>query len=82
MLLAKTSFKIEDQWHTWINYDRFHQLVQSGEPFSAYDYMYPTPSWAVFGAEEQGFDPEEERFYRKEGKEVSIRYKPSSSGCG
>jgi len=27
--------------------------------------MAPTPFWAVYGAEERGFDPEEARFFRK-----------------
>ena len=28
------------------------------------DYMAPTPSWALYDAEERGFDPVEERFRR------------------
>ena len=41
--------------------------MQSGglNTFSAIDYMAKTPSWAVFGAKEQGFDPIETRFHRK-----------------
>jgi len=27
--------------------------------------MAKTPQWATFGAAERGFDPREERFYRK-----------------
>ncbi|KAK3145922.1 hypothetical protein QOZ80_3BG0259260 [Eleusine coracana subsp. coracana] len=66
VLLAKVDkFKINGKWHTWIDYDRFHELVTSGKPFSSQDYMAMTPSWAVYGAEEGGFDPEQSR-YRKE----------------
>lgn len=39
--------------------------VASGQPFSSEDYMAATPSWAIYGAEEGGFDPHESR-YRKE----------------
>lgn len=39
--------------------------VGSGQPFSSEDYMAATPSWAIYGAEEGGFDPNESR-YRKE----------------
>ena len=39
--------------------------------FSANDYMAKTPDWAVFGAKEQGFDPAEERFYRKKKNDGS-----------
>ncbi|KAL3639189.1 S-adenosyl-L-methionine-dependent tRNA 4-demethylwyosine synthase [Castilleja foliolosa] len=66
VLLAKVEkFKLDGQWHTWIDYDKFHDLVSAGEPFDSKDYMAPTPSWAVYGAEEGGFDPQQSRF-RKE----------------
>ena len=64
-------FKIDSEWWTWIDYPRFHELwhkykASNGqETFSSCDYMAKTPNWAVFGAEERGFDPQETRFYRK-----------------
>lgn len=68
-------FKVNGKWHTWIDYDKFHELVsryeELKESFSALDYMSPTPHWAVFGAKEQGFDPNETRFYRKKAKDIS-----------
>lgn len=39
--------------------------VASGTPFRTEDYMALTPSWAVYGAEEGGFDPGQSR-YKKE----------------
>ena len=36
--------------------------------FSSEDYMALTPSWAVYGNPERGFDPEENRWYRKQPK--------------
>jgi tRNA wybutosine-synthesizing protein 1 len=33
------------------------------------DYIAKTPSWAVYGAAEKGFDPEEERVYRNKKKD-------------
>ncbi|KAL6215884.1 hypothetical protein ACLB2K_015310 [Fragaria x ananassa] len=66
VLLAKTKkFKINGQWFTWIDYEKFHDLVASGKPFDSNDYMAATPSWAVYGAVEGGFDPYQSR-YRKE----------------
>ncbi|ETW02566.1 hypothetical protein, variant [Aphanomyces invadans] len=29
VLIAKTAFKIDGQWHTWIDYDKFHSLIQA-----------------------------------------------------
>lgn len=66
VLLAKVEkFKVDGQWHTWIDYEKFHDLVASGKSFTSKDYMASTPTWAVYGAEEGGFDPEQTR-YKKE----------------
>ena len=70
MLLAKKSKYLRDgAWHTWIDYDKFTRLANSGEPFGALDYCAPTPEWAVYdeNAADGGFDPGETRFVRKCG---------------
>jgi len=64
VLLARKEFKIDGQWHTWIDYDKFHQLAKSKEPFVALDYVAPTPSWALAHSPQRGFDPQEVRFRR------------------
>ncbi|TWW76834.1 S-adenosyl-L-methionine-dependent tRNA 4-demethylwyosine synthase TYW1 [Takifugu flavidus] len=71
LLIAHTKFKVDGEWWTWIDYERFQDLVGIYEKtggqrsFSALDYMAKTPSWAVFGAQEQGFDPADTRFQRR-----------------
>uniref|UniRef100_A0A3B4T7D5 S-adenosyl-L-methionine-dependent tRNA 4-demethylwyosine synthase TYW1 n=1 Tax=Seriola dumerili TaxID=41447 RepID=A0A3B4T7D5_SERDU len=71
LLIAHTKFKVDGEWWTWIDYERFQELVQAHEEsggqqsFSALDYMAKTPSWALFGACEQGFDPADTRFQRR-----------------
>ncbi|XP_041851100.1 S-adenosyl-L-methionine-dependent tRNA 4-demethylwyosine synthase TYW1 [Melanotaenia boesemani] len=71
LLIAHTKFKVDGEWWTWINYERFQELVQAHEEsggqqsFSALDYVAKTPSWALFGAHEQGFDPADTRFQRR-----------------
>ena len=81
ILVAHNKFNVDNQWRTWIDYERFHELVQrqykTGETFTSLDYMEVTPSWAVFGAKEQGFDPAEKRWYRKGKAEVNV-----DGGCG
>jgi hypothetical protein len=45
-----------------------HQNLRSYASYfclSLQDYMCKTPSWAVFGALERGFDPAEKRWHRK-----------------
>ena len=41
--------------------------------FVTTDYMLPTPEWAVYGAHEAGFDPQETRFKK-------IRNHPEKKG--
>lgn len=69
VLIASNAFKVNGQWQTWIDYDKFTQLANSGEPFGALDYCAPTPEWAVYDekASDGGFDPAETRFVRKGG---------------
>lgn len=70
ILIAQKRFKINDKWHTWIDFDKYLELVQryydtDGEvDFDALDYALETPEWALFGSKERGFDPEEKRFHR------------------
>uniref|UniRef100_A0A672RVN2 tRNA 4-demethylwyosine synthase (AdoMet-dependent) n=1 Tax=Sinocyclocheilus grahami TaxID=75366 RepID=A0A672RVN2_SINGR len=71
LLLAHNKFKVDREWWTWIDYERFQELIQEYEEsggtksFSAMDYMAKTPSWAIFGARERGFDPSDTRFQRR-----------------
>jgi len=71
ILMAHKSFKKEGVWHTWIDYPKFHELVESGKPFDALDYTEPTPNWALFRAKERGFDPDETRFRRNKAYQTS-----------
>lgn len=71
-------FKIGREWWTWIDYNRFQELIQEYEDsggsktFSAKDYMARTPQWALFGASERGFDPKDTRYQRKnKAKDIS-----------
>nr|CAD7401642.1 unnamed protein product [Timema cristinae] len=78
VLVAHKKFQVDGEWFTWIDYDKFHELVQkfystNGESsFTALDYMRKTPDWAVYGSSEQGFDPVETRWHRKSNtKDIS-----------
>ncbi|OWZ23760.1 TRNA wybutosine-synthesizing protein [Phytophthora megakarya] len=87
VLIAKKKFCRDGVWHTWIDYERFHELVakyyEDGSTFTADDYTAPTPHWALYDSQEQGFDPVETRFRRtKDGKVVEFAYQSTESGCG
>ena len=75
LLARKDLFFKNDQWYTWIDYDKFNHLVMKtyeetadAHCFEVSDYIHPTPSWGVFGNEQEGFDPIDTRHYRKQMK--------------
>ena len=41
------------------------------QTFRDTDYMAATPTWAVFGDEHRGFDPNETRWHRKKKQDIS-----------
>ena len=62
---------------------RFHELVErynatdGAETFTGLDYALETPTWAVYGSNERGFDPQEKRWRRKGKLEANV-----DGGCG
>lgn len=69
VLIALRKYKLDGVWHTWIDYERFADLALSGRSdFTPEQYWAPTPDWAVFGAEERGFDPEQLRHQHRSSK--------------
>ncbi|PLW21951.1 hypothetical protein PCANC_04400 [Puccinia coronata f. sp. avenae] len=66
VLAAHQKYYFDDQWHTWIDYDKFFELVESGaSQFDGLQYCAPTPEFALFGAPQAGFSPEDQRWFRK-----------------
>ncbi|QLG71051.1 hypothetical protein HG535_0B00890 [Zygotorulaspora mrakii] len=63
ILIASTEFKINGEWHTHIDFDKFFELLASGKQFYPMDYVAKTPEWALFG--NGGFAPGDTRVYRK-----------------
>lgn len=67
VLLASERFNVNGKWHTRIDYGRFFELLEKeeadGTPFTPEDYMRETEDWALWG--QGGFDPNDERVYRK-----------------
>lgn len=70
VLIASQRFFIRGRWHTTIGYEKFFDCLQSGREFGPEDYVGPpTEEWALWG--NGGFDPADERVYRK-GKNKQV----------
>lgn len=63
ILIASTKFKINNEWYTHIDFDKFFNLLSSGKEFTPMEYIAKTPEWALFG--NGGFAPGDTRVYRK-----------------
>ncbi|KAG5487082.1 hypothetical protein LSCM1_07752 [Leishmania martiniquensis] len=73
VLIALDTFFFEGRWHTWIDYERFYDLVESGRTdFTSLDYAAVTPAWATCNSKEKGFDPEQTRVVRKNGRPTIV----------
>lgn len=64
VLIASKRFFAGGKWHTLIDFEKFFECLERGGHFRPEDYMGPpTPEWATWGR--GGFDPADERVYRK-----------------
>lgn len=73
VLIALDKFFFDGHWHTWIDYERFYDLVESGRTdFTSLDYAAVTPAWATYNSKEKGFDPEQTRVVRKNARPTTV----------
>ncbi|MBI2146477.1 4-demethylwyosine synthase TYW1 [Candidatus Woesearchaeota archaeon] len=49
VLFAHRKYKVNGIWHTWIDFEKWHQLVNSGEEFTSQDYWKRTPQTGLSG---------------------------------
>lgn len=49
VMFAKKKFKIDGVWKTWIDFEKFDELVKSGKEFCALDYSRKTPKVGLSG---------------------------------
>ena len=53
-LFREDKFKVDGVWHTWIDYEKYHQLITAyyesngTKTFTSEDYMAVTPDWALY----------------------------------
>lgn len=73
VLIALDKFFFDQHWHTWIDYGKFYELVESGRTdFTSLDYAAETPTWATYKSKEKGFDPAQTRVVRKNARPTIV----------
>eukprot|EP00747_Dinoflagellata_sp_TGD_P030663 gnl/TRDRNA2_/TRDRNA2_134787_c0_seq3.p1 gnl/TRDRNA2_/TRDRNA2_134787_c0~~gnl/TRDRNA2_/TRDRNA2_134787_c0_seq3.p1 ORF type:complete len:182 (+),score=36.49 gnl/TRDRNA2_/TRDRNA2_134787_c0_seq3:55-600(+) len=61
VLLASKRFLVNADWRTWIDFEHFADVWDQPGSLEAADYTAPTPEWALYGSEAEGFAPAELR---------------------
>jgi tRNA wybutosine-synthesizing protein 1 len=49
VMFAKKKYKVDGEWRTWIDFPKWHELVNSGLDFDALDYSVKTPQTGLSG---------------------------------
>ncbi len=74
LMCAKKKFFQNNRWNTWIDFPKYHELVNSGKEFTTDEYLKPTPSTGLSGKGtiERMKEWEEKRAKKKEKTEPLI----------
>jgi len=57
VMLAKKKFKKDGKWYTWIDFPKYHELVNSEEDFTTDDYLKETPKTGLSGKGTNDYTP-------------------------
>ena len=68
VLCARKEFKKDSRWYTWIDFDKWHELINSGKDFDKYDFLKETPTVGMSGRQIQEEVEEKIRLKNETGK--------------
>jgi tRNA wybutosine-synthesizing protein 1 len=68
VLCARKEFKKNDKWYTWIDFDKWHQLINSGKDFDKYDFLKETPQIGLSGRQIKKEVEAKQEYKKKTGK--------------
>jgi len=74
LMFAKKKFKKDGVWHTWIDFPKYDELVNSGKEFTADDYSMKTPQVGLSGKGTIDRMPEEkrEKYLKEKGSSPEV----------
>ena len=49
VMVAKKDYKLQGIWHTWIDFPKFHEMVEKGKPIQTKNFLKKTPSTGLSG---------------------------------
>jgi len=51
VMCARKEFKRDSRWYTWIDFNKWNKLINSGKDFDKYDFLKETPQTGLSGRE-------------------------------
>jgi tRNA wybutosine-synthesizing protein 1 len=68
VLCARKEFKRDGKWFTWIDFDRWNKLINSGKDFDKYDFLKETPQAGLSGRQIRKEVEAKQEYKKKTGK--------------
>lgn len=68
VMCARKEFKKDGKWFTWIDFDKWNKLINSGKNFDKYDFLKETPQVGMSGRQIQKEVEEKQRLKKETGK--------------
>jgi tRNA wybutosine-synthesizing protein 1 len=79
VLCAKKEYKREGRWYTWIDFDKWHELINSGKDFDKYDFLKETPQTGMSGRQIREEVEEKERQQKKKDNKKNSEFNPEDA---
>jgi tRNA wybutosine-synthesizing protein 1 len=68
VLCARKEFKKGGKWYTWIDFDKWNKLVNSGKDFDKYSFLKETPQVGLSGRQIRKEVEEKQKYKKETGK--------------
>jgi tRNA wybutosine-synthesizing protein 1 len=81
VLCARKEFKIFGKWFTWIDFDKWNKLINSGKDFDKRDFLKETPQVGLSGREIKKEVQAKQEYKKKTGKKNKKDNTNSESTC-
>lgn len=82
VMLAKKKFKVDGIWKTWIDFPKWHSLINSGLQFDVLDYVKKTPQTGLSGRQiKEEVDAKKKGLFVNEKDEELKFWEEKDDGC-
>ncbi|MGV8141565.1 MAG: 4-demethylwyosine synthase TYW1 [Candidatus Woesearchaeota archaeon] len=68
VLCARKEFKKNGKWYTWIDFEKWNKLINSGRDFDKFDFLKETPQTGMSGRQIQKEVEAKQEYKKKTGK--------------